>query len=57
MKGYGAGVNRGAITFTTTGYRTTVAVGYTKIVSMAETLFGVFLTALFVFILARKVIQ
>lgn len=45
------------ITFTTTGYGTTIAVGYTKIVVMAETLFDVFLTALFVFVLARKVIQ
>lgn len=45
------------ITFTTTGYGTTVAVGYTKIVAMAEALFGVFLTALFVFVLARKVTQ
>lgn len=43
------------ITFTTTGYGTTVAVGYTKIVPMAEMVFGVFLTALSVFVLARKV--
>lgn len=45
------------IKFTTTGYGTTVAVGYTRIVAMAGMVFGVFLTALFAFVLARKVTQ
>jgi hypothetical protein len=45
------------ITFTTLGYGDVHPIGYSRIVASVEAIFGIFMTALFIFVFTRKMLR